>query len=44
MPESIEQLIKRSKDLIERSRELRARSPQATKQFADVNETVGHLI
>jgi len=36
MPQSIEQLLKESKELIERSRELRARSQQAAKQLADL--------
>jgi len=36
MPQSIEQLLKESKELIERSRELRARSQQAAKQFSDL--------
>ena len=35
MPQSIEELLKQSKEPIERSRELRARSRQATKRFAD---------
>jgi len=38
MPQSIEQLLKESKELIERSRELRARSQQAMKEFADVRD------
>ena len=38
MPQSIEQLLKESKELIERSRELRARSQQAAKQFADLTK------
>ena len=42
MPQSIEQLLKESKELIERSRELRARSQQAAKQFADL--TLGQLV
>jgi hypothetical protein len=36
MPQSIEELLKENKELIERSRELRARSQQPAKQFADV--------
>ena len=36
MPQTIEQLLKESKELIERSRELRARSQQAAKKFADL--------
>ena len=36
MPQSIERLLKESKELIERSRELRARSQQAAKQLADL--------
>ena len=35
MPQSIEELLKGSKELIERSRELRARSQQAAKHFID---------
>jgi len=35
MPQSIEQLLKESKELIERSRELRACSRQATTRLAD---------
>jgi hypothetical protein len=38
MPQSIERLLKESKELIERSRELRARSQQAAKQFADLTK------
>jgi hypothetical protein len=38
MPQTIEQLLKESKELIERSRELRARSQQAAKQFADLTK------
>ena len=38
MPQLIEQLLKESKELIERSRELRARS-QAAKQFADLTNS-----
>jgi hypothetical protein len=38
MPQSIEQLLKERKELIERSRKLRARSQQAMKQFIDVTK------
>ncbi len=38
MPQSIEELLKESKELIERSRKLRARSQQAMKQFIDVTK------
>jgi len=38
MPQSIEELLKESKELIERSRELRARAQQAAKQFADLTK------
>jgi hypothetical protein len=38
MPQSIEQLLKESKELIERSRKLRERSQHAIKQFIDVTK------
>jgi hypothetical protein len=54
MPQSIEQLLKESRELIERSRQLRARSLQTMKQFVylkrqsdllshNATEPLGHI-
>jgi hypothetical protein len=41
MPQSIEQVLKESKEIIERSRKLRERSRQTMRQFVYLNGSLG---